>query len=112
MGLAKKKARLCLDKLFKHLYWFLHHRIRYSKTSIHSVLYCICYGQICKLHHMPIDYAQLENRPWAAGISRTVKPFHQLCVGGHSNFHHVRVRFHLKGPIMSAKKQKQHSRRL
>lgn len=41
--------------------------------------------------------------PWAAGVSGIVKPFKQLRVRRHSNFDHVGVRFHLKGPIVSAK---------
>lgn len=40
--------------------------------------------------------------PWAAGVSGVVKPFNQLRVRGNSNFNHVRERFHLKSPVMSA----------
>lgn len=41
--------------------------------------------------------------PWAAGSSGIVKPFEQLRVRGHSNFHHVGVWFYFEGPVVSAK---------
>lgn len=45
--------------------------------------------------------------PRAARISGIVKPFDQLWVRGHSDFNHVGVRFHLEGPIVSAKQMMQ-----
>ena len=122
---------LSVSKLFTSLYWFsyitgLHvtqHTYCWAETVVSVCVWCNINRIYTEWVSVPLHVYWLQinckqllcvrrrsvrlHLPRAARISGIVKPFDQLWVRGHSDFNHVGVRFHLEGPIVSAKQMMQ-----
>lgn len=105
-----ERRALSESKLFTSLCWFSY-ITGLGVTQIHLLrLFVSVCGAVKYVEDKQNTWLSVLSRdkclhlPGAAGVSGIVKPFKQLWVWRHSNFNHVGVRLHLKGPIVSAKR--------